>query len=260
MHKSLSEAAALLGVALLNYADDEGRFEADVAGIQAQLFRYRSLSKPIEEGLAELAAKKWLVLYEVTLDGEKVRMGCIVKFRKHQVINKPRPSSLPPPPPDLLREAYGNDTVELPPSWEGKGEEWKGSEGSARARGDVLGEVEADKKNGGRHLAPPLDEIIAWGAGLEAKAWLAQQQGVFPVPPDYCRHYHEQKTIKNSWLHKGRVVTWQLELLKWWREDACQPEWQSSGVKSKAELDAELETCTDGQRRRVIQEQLKRMK
>lgn len=40
------------------------------------------------------------------------------------------------------------------------------------------------------------------------------------VPEAYCRHYHEQKTIKRTWLNGyGVLIDWPKEMVKWWNSD-----------------------------------------
>lgn len=98
MHKRISEGAALLGVALLNLADDEGRFEADALRIGAALFPLRPLKGGVVQCLAELVTVGFVELYQGSVDGERLELGVVVNFKRHQVINKPRRSQLPPPP------------------------------------------------------------------------------------------------------------------------------------------------------------------
>lgn len=98
MHKRLSVSASLLAAALLDYADDEGRFEAEGARIRGILVPNIKLEKPIEELLRELEALDWLVLYTVTLEGVEVEVGQICAFELHQAIDGKSKSLLPRPP------------------------------------------------------------------------------------------------------------------------------------------------------------------
>src|SRR2546430_16753125 len=97
MHRRISEPSALLALGLLNWSDDEGRFEADPVQIEKQLFPYRKLSVPIATALAELVSVGWCVLYSGRVDGEVLALGQVVNFSRHQVINKVRKSALPAP-------------------------------------------------------------------------------------------------------------------------------------------------------------------
>lgn len=103
MHKRLSVSASLLGAALLCYADDEGRFEAEAERIRGMLVPTIGLEKTVAECLVELAALDWLALYEVTLDGVEVLVGQVCAFEVHQVIQRPSRSLLPAPPAPWVR-------------------------------------------------------------------------------------------------------------------------------------------------------------
>lgn len=101
LHARISDFEALLALALLNFADDEGRFIADPRGIRAVLFSYRTVTEAqIVDGLKALASERvnWITLYEAPLDGETVTLGYVTNFARHQVVNRPQKSNLPPPP------------------------------------------------------------------------------------------------------------------------------------------------------------------
>lgn len=97
MHKRLSVSASLLGAALLDYADDEGRFEAEGARIRGMLVPSIDLEKDVDALLGELQEIGWLFMYVVKMDNVAVWVGQIVAFELHQVIQRPKPSLLPPP-------------------------------------------------------------------------------------------------------------------------------------------------------------------
>lgn len=87
----LSEPAMLLAIGLLNYADDEGLFNANPKLIKAELFPMRDPSRPIADLLAELAGTGFIALGA----GEDGRTyGRIVTFRSHQRIDRPQPSKI----------------------------------------------------------------------------------------------------------------------------------------------------------------------
>lgn len=93
-HEGLSElpeATHMLAAALLNYADDEGYFNANPALIKAECFPLRELSRSITVGLNDLSNEGYLTLGTAT-NGR--RYGKINQFKEHQVINKPRPSKI----------------------------------------------------------------------------------------------------------------------------------------------------------------------
>jgi hypothetical protein len=88
---SLPEATHMLAAALLNYADDEGYFNANPKLIQAECCPLRELSVSIHESLKLLAGAGYLRL-GVGDDGR--HYGWILKFLEHQVINRPTPSKI----------------------------------------------------------------------------------------------------------------------------------------------------------------------
>ncbi|WP_447726835.1 DnaT-like ssDNA-binding domain-containing protein [Enterobacter asburiae] len=117
----VSEAACLLAIGLLNYADDEGYFNANPKLIKATVFPIREQSGSIPVLMQELSSVGYISLFSGQ-DGKIY--GLVNNFAKHQVINKSKTSiikhlcSVP--------YEYGSDTVELPPGREGKGRERKG--------------------------------------------------------------------------------------------------------------------------------------
>lgn len=114
----VSEAACLLAIGLLNYADDEGYFNANPKLIKAAVFPLREPSGSIPVLLQELSNCGYIRLFSAQ-NGK--RFGLIINFTKHQVINKKTISKIKEM--DLIPEDYGSDTGELPPGREGKGKE-----------------------------------------------------------------------------------------------------------------------------------------
>lgn len=116
----LPEATHLLAAALLNYADDEGYFNARCALIEAELSPLREPSVKISDSLKHLVAVGYLRL-GCGEDGR--RYGQIIKFLDHQVINRPTPSKIKGV--RILWDVCENDHTQLsedsPP--EGKGRE-----------------------------------------------------------------------------------------------------------------------------------------
>lgn len=114
----VSEAACLLAIGLLNYADDEGYFNANPKLIKAAVFPLREPSCSIPVLLQELSNCGYIRLFSAQ-NGK--RFGLIINFTKHQVINKKTTSKIKEM--DLIPEDYGSDSGELPPGREGKGKE-----------------------------------------------------------------------------------------------------------------------------------------
>jgi hypothetical protein len=144
---TLSMPAALLFLAMFNFADDKGRLRGVPSLLKAQAFPYRP-EIDIEAALSELLAKKLVRPYQAR--GQAYLE--IINFLKHQVINKPSKKTLLPEPETYeiteenkhsgsttvgLRESSGSVPVALSESSgsttprkgkEGKGKERKGKD------------------------------------------------------------------------------------------------------------------------------------
>lgn len=105
----VSEAACLLAIGLLNYADDEGYFNANPKLIKAAVFPIREPSVTIPVMLRELSNHGYLCMFSTS---DNRHFGLIQNFAKHQVVNKPRPSKIKGM--ELLPYDYGSDTGGLP--------------------------------------------------------------------------------------------------------------------------------------------------
>lgn len=105
----VSEAACLLAIGLLNYADDEGFFNANPKLIKAAVFPIREPSVTIPVMLRELSNQGYLTLFSTS---DSKHFGMISNFAKHQVVNKPRPSKIREL--ELLPYNYGSTTGGLP--------------------------------------------------------------------------------------------------------------------------------------------------
>ncbi|HCC6167787.1 TPA: primosomal protein [Citrobacter amalonaticus] len=105
----LSEPACLLAIGLLNYADDEGYFNANPKLIKAAVFPIREPSVPIPVLIRELSNCGYLSMFS-TSDGKQ--FGAITNFLKHQVVNKPKESKIKCLP--LIPYEYGTDTGLVP--------------------------------------------------------------------------------------------------------------------------------------------------
>ncbi|WP_313488609.1 DnaT-like ssDNA-binding domain-containing protein [Pseudescherichia sp.] len=105
----LSEPACLLAIGLLNYADDEGFFNANPKLIKAAVFPIREPSVPIPVLIRELSNCGYLTLFS-TSDGKQ--FGLITNFLKHQVVNKAKESKIKCL--NLIPYEYGTDTGQVP--------------------------------------------------------------------------------------------------------------------------------------------------
>lgn len=93
-HEELSELppeAHMLAAALLNYADDEGLFNANPKLVKAACSPLRDDSMSIQCALNELSRICYVRLGEGS-DGK--RYGKICKFKQHQVISRPSKSKI----------------------------------------------------------------------------------------------------------------------------------------------------------------------
>lgn len=87
---------------LWKYCDDSGRFLNDFVKIKAEIFPFDEdiNQNDIKSFLKVLEKANKIYLYEVN----GVLYGIIIKFLKHQRIDKPTPSKLPPPPETKFKE------------------------------------------------------------------------------------------------------------------------------------------------------------
>lgn len=171
---ALREAVHILAAALLNQADDEGYFNANVGLLKAEVFPLREPSVSVQDGLIDLVSIRYLRLGTAP-DGK--RYGHILKFIEHQRVNRPTASKIK----DLgivwdhSVSDHGELTVNSLP--ERKGKEGKGREKSTlvqrAARGGVRfqefwtvyprkhGKVQAERYWSRHGLDEIADRIIA---------------------------------------------------------------------------------------------------
>ena len=131
---ALPPLARLLAIALLNAADDAGRFRADARLLAGTLFPFEdgAVAK-IEAGLRDLSGIGYVVIYEA----EGRACGWVPGFRRHQRVCRPTPSTIPPCIEESqsahgeVREGSMINHGELN---EGSSRERKGKEGNGRGR------------------------------------------------------------------------------------------------------------------------------
>lgn len=93
-HEDLSALPAethMLAAALLNYADDDGYFNANPVLVKSECLPLRELSGNVPGMLSELAGIGWIEIGRAS-DGK--RYGKIVKFSEHQVISHKNTSKI----------------------------------------------------------------------------------------------------------------------------------------------------------------------
>jgi len=135
---TLSEPSMLLAIGLLNHADDEGYFNANPGLIKAAVFPLREPSKNIRGMLDELSSMGYIQVKKH--DATSKTYGWIVNFKKHQRVDKPRPSEIKEL--KLFQEASKKRPRKL---YEGK--ERKGKEGN---------------KGNGKFITPIKEEVIKY--------------------------------------------------------------------------------------------------
>jgi hypothetical protein len=107
----------LFFMGLISNADDEGRGRGNIKLLKATIFPYDDdiKVKDVEQMACSLISKGMAIFY--VIDGQE--FYCLPNFSKHQVINKPTESKLPPMPEKqedlLLPEYYRSPTPPLPP-------------------------------------------------------------------------------------------------------------------------------------------------
>jgi hypothetical protein len=219
MHQVLSEPAAMLALALLNLADDEGRFEAHPQMIAARLFVYRPLSRPVKDCMQELVKVGFVALYRATLDGLEVELGVVRNFRRHQVISRPTRSTLPPPSHNGSPGSLHDDSMSAHGSIDGSlHDDSMGKEG--RKEGTKEGkEGESTRARTFPSEVPSVEEVIAHGRGPAG------------IPEEYCRHFHRKRTTGRYWFNgAGDLKDWQQELVDWFAKDRHR--WQAENKKT----------------------------
>lgn len=96
MHEVLSqlpEATHMLAAALLNYADDEGYFNANPGLVKAATFPLREPSVSIQDSIKSL---EQIGFIRTCTGSDGKRYGHIVTFDAHQRVNRPTPSKINP--------------------------------------------------------------------------------------------------------------------------------------------------------------------
>lgn len=137
----VSEPACLLAIGLLNYADDEGYFNANPKLIRAAVFPIREPSRTIPVLLQELSNCGYIAMFS-TPDGK--HFGHICNFARHQVVNKPKASKIKGL--ELVPYEYGTDTGGLP---------------LGKDQGTGKGKEETPYNACEENLPPPVDNFTA---------------------------------------------------------------------------------------------------
>ena len=96
----MSRDARLLVIGLISFSDDHGRFLANFAAITGYVYPNDDQITPrkFANWMAEIVKSGMIELYT----DRGVQYGYFPSWRRHQVINKPTKSRLPPPPATTL--------------------------------------------------------------------------------------------------------------------------------------------------------------
>lgn len=121
----MPDAARLLAIGLLNYADDDGFFWANEKMIRGALCPFDDDSTIIRRSLAQLASIGYIRLGKAE-DGREC--GEVVNFSKHQRIDRPKPSEIKGLAIFDDQSTINRRTVDDQSSLERKGKEGKGEE------------------------------------------------------------------------------------------------------------------------------------
>lgn len=133
----------MLAGALLNYADDEGYFNANPKLIEGALFPVRDLSQTLPVMLRELSGIDYI---RVKIASDSRAYGVVVNFLDHQAISHPRRSQLKPLY-DACCDPSGAVPVSLP---EGSGKPLSGMEGNGTGNGMEQGTGNGRRGRGGK--------------------------------------------------------------------------------------------------------------
>jgi len=87
---AMSEHARLMAIALLNHADDEGYFMANVALVRAACFPFEDDSTKCRRSLDDLSCKGFVTI----VDASNKQIGHVNNFLEHQRIDRPKKSTL----------------------------------------------------------------------------------------------------------------------------------------------------------------------
>ncbi|PQZ45624.1 primosomal protein [Cronobacter sakazakii] len=172
----VSEAACLLAIGLLNYADDEGYFNANPKLVKAAVFPIREQSGSIPVLLQELSSVGYISLFSGA-DGKIY--GLVNNFLKHQVINKAKKSAIK----ELctIPYEYGSNTVQLPPGMERNGKE-QGKENPHIAREEFSAVDNFQGKNTSSEPDPGAGNFVMDGYVPPGGSG---HMGKFAISPDW---------------------------------------------------------------------------
>lgn len=228
---SLPESTHILAAALLNYADDEGYFNANPALVQAACSPLREPSVSIPESLQSLQTIGYIKLGTCP---KGRRYGQVVNFSTHQRVSHPSKSKVvdlpivwddsgnPPEslqsPPESLRPEQGTGNRERNREQGcGSGEPDAGKPASSRGQPMVTLQGYIDRRKAEGQKPIPKDHSVfayAADAGIPQEfltlAW-CEFKSRYTTSPDDKKRYRDWpgvflKAVKGNWLK-----VWYLE-------------------------------------------------
>ena len=171
---------------LLMKADDYGRFHGSPKLLKAALFPLHSLDdKDVAKWRDKCSTEGLIDLYEddrgrVYLEVKNFNQRTRATTSKYPARSNDRQVTVTRPSSDRL-------------------------DGDGDGDGDV---GECDARAGEFAEMPTVDEVIDHGKGGAA------------IPAWYCKHYHEAKEIRRSWLNgHGKLINWRREIVAWFNKD-----------------------------------------
>jgi len=178
-HEALSELPAethMLAAALLNYADDEGYFNANPKLVQAECFPLRDLSVTVQDSLTDLASAGFI---EVGTGEDGRRYGRIPTFLTHQVVNRPKASKIKPL--QIAWNDHGQITDPSPPEQgTGNREQGREHEEDANASLVVSPDGESDPPDEA-DILPIKFDVTDCGRAVRAWNAMAERTGLASV-------------------------------------------------------------------------------
>jgi hypothetical protein len=209
-----SDAAKLLAIGLLNYADDEGFFYADARMVRAALRPLDEDSTNTRRALEQLFGIGFLSVREHPSHGP---IGHILSFLEHQRIDRANPSVIR----GLFTACAAQDAI--------KEEVNSFDEGSTNDRGSIVANVALEGKGkegkgrdigAGRKPAPKASKIASLSKPTdadEAVAYFVAQGSTDEQGRTFFDHFEA-----NGWRQGGKTVMkdWQAAARNWIRRSA----------------------------------------
>lgn len=179
---------------LLNRCDDFGRYTANLTLLRTKIFPLQ-MDKVSEADLVRLISECESVGLLFTYSGEGKPYLALNKFEK----GRAKHSKYPDPPEDVCKRMKAFVYT------------CKQTQTNAPTSDFRLPtsdpDTDSERRAPDEASIPTVQEVTDYCSG-----------GI-GIPPDYCQHYHEEKTIRNSWLNRGMLIQWRIEIVKWWAKD-----------------------------------------